>query len=49
MCDHDSTGIGRCELDIFTGICKIPKYFTNTICIDENYELKNLNAELNAL
>lgn len=25
------------------------KYFSNTICIDENYELKNLNSKLNAL
>lgn len=25
------------------------KYFTNTICVDENFEAKNLNAKLNAL
>lgn len=27
----------------------VVKYYTNTICVDENYELKNLNAQLNSL
>ena len=48
-CDYDATGIGKCGLDIYTGACKTVKYYTNTICIDENFELKNLNAKLNAL
>lgn len=36
-CDTDGTAIGRCSNDLFTGACKIIKYFTNTICVDENY------------
>lgn len=48
-CDSDGTGIGRCSLDAYAGACMTMKYFTNTICVDENYELKNLNAKLNAL
>ena len=48
-CDWDGTAIGRCGNSAFTGTCQVIKYFTNTICIDENYELKNLNSKLNAL
>jgi hypothetical protein len=40
--------MGRCQPDAFTGSCMTIKYFTNTICIDENFELRNLNAPLNA-
>lgn len=47
-CDWDSTGIARCDIDIFTGVCRVPKYFNNTICIDEYYELNNINSGLNA-
>lgn len=47
-CDWDVTAIGSCKIDPFTGACKTPKVFTNTLCIDENYELKNLNAPLEA-
>ena len=36
-CDADATGIGRCSLDAYTGSCKTVKYFTNTICVDENF------------
>lgn len=36
-CDTDGTAIGRCGVDSYTGACKISKYFTNTICVDENY------------
>lgn len=36
-CDFDGTAIARCSVDQFTGGCKTPKYYTNTICIDENY------------
>lgn len=38
--------MGRCNNDPFAGSCKLINYFTNTICTDENYELKNLNAAL---
>ena len=48
-CDSDATGIGKCGVDPFSGSCMVVKYFTNTICVDENYELKNLNAKLNTL
>lgn len=47
-CDWDSTAIGRCDLDAFAGTCKLIGYFKNTICIDENYEIKNLNSHLEA-
>lgn len=47
-CDWDATGIGKCQVDPFTGACFVEKYFNNTICIDENYELNNLNAALQA-
>lgn len=47
-CDWDATGISRCDVDLFTGICKVDKYFNNTICIDENYELNNINYAMNA-
>jgi len=43
------TSIGKCQPDAFTGSCLTVKYYTNTICIDENYELRNLNAALNAM
>lgn len=33
-CDFDGTGIGRCDVDAFTGSCQLPKYYTNTICVD---------------
>lgn len=49
MCDHDGTGIGQCGVDPFSGSCMIPKYYVNTICVDENYEAKNLNSNLNAI
>lgn len=49
MCDQDGTGIGRCDTDAFIGSCMVPKYFVNTICVDENYEAKNLNSIMNAL
>lgn len=48
-CDWDATAYGRCETDILGGTCSVVRYFSNTICIDENYELKNLNSHLNAL
>ena len=41
--------MGKCNSDTFTGACKTIKYYTNTVCTDENYELKNLNAKLNAM
>ena len=47
-CDWDATGIGKCGVDPFTGACSVSKYFNNTICIDEQYELNNINAALNA-
>ena len=37
MCDQDGTGIGRCDVDAFTGSCMVPKYYVNTMCVDENY------------
>ena len=46
-CDSDATAIGQCNVDPYAGSCKLVNYFTNTICIDENYEIKNLNAYLN--
>lgn len=33
-CDWDGTGEARCDIDIFSGSCSVPKYYTNTICID---------------
>lgn len=36
-CDSDATGIGKCGLDAYTGACKTVKYYTNTICVDENF------------
>lgn len=33
-CDADGTAIGKCSVDPFTGSCMVPKYFTNTICVD---------------
>ena len=48
QCDWDGTGIGKCGVDSFTGSCNIVKYYSNTVCTDENYELKNLNAKLRA-
>ena len=36
-CDWEGTGIGRCGIDALSGTCSIYRYFTNTICIDENY------------
>lgn len=36
-CDWDVTAMGRCDIDTFAGSCKLVNYFTNTICIDENY------------
>lgn len=48
-CEWDMTSIGKCQPDAFTGSCLTVKYYTNTICIDENYELRNLNAALNAM
>ena len=48
-CDVDGTAIGRCLGYFLSGTCKIKKHYTNTICIDENYEFKNLNSKLNAL
>ena len=36
-CDWDGTAIGRCGISSFSGTCRIFKYFTNTICVDENY------------
>lgn len=41
--------MGKCSTDMYTGVCNTVKYYTNTICTDENYELKNLNAKLNTL
>ena len=48
-CDTDGTAIGRCSNDLFAGNCRTIKYFTNTVCIDENYEIKNLNGKLGGL
>ena len=45
-CDWDNTGIGRCGVNSLAGSCSTINYFGNTICIDENYEAKNLNAKL---
>lgn len=36
-CDSDGTGIGKCSIDPFSGACMVVKYFTNTICVDENF------------
>jgi len=36
-CDWEGTAIGRCNNDIFAGACKVPRYFTNTVCIDDAY------------
>ena len=47
-CDWDQTGMGKCATDTLTGTCRTVGYYSNTICIDENYELKNLNAYLYA-
>lgn len=33
-CDWDATGEAKCAVDVFTGSCSVPKYFSNTICID---------------
>lgn len=48
MCHQDGTGIGRCDTDAFIGSCML-QYFVNTICVDENYEAKNLTLFMNAL
>ena len=48
-CDWEGTAIGRCDNDIFAGACKLHRSFVNTVCIDETFELKNLNSQLNAL
>ena len=47
-CDWDATAIGRCTVSPFSGTCSLVKYYTNTVCVDENYELKNLNSKLSA-
>ena len=36
-CDWEATAIGKCTVDPFTGSCNVYKYYTNTICVDENY------------
>jgi hypothetical protein len=36
-CTYESTSIGKCGADPFTGTCMVSKYYTNTICIDENF------------
>ena len=36
-CEWDMTSIGKCQPDAFTGACMTIKYYTNTICIDENF------------
>lgn len=36
-CDWEGNTIGRCSIDSFAGSCNTIRYFTNTICIDENY------------
>ena len=41
--------MGRCSPDSLSGTCSIYRYFTNTICIDESFQLKNLNSKLEAL
>jgi|688.fasta_scaffold633047_3 hypothetical protein len=33
-CDWEATGIGKCNVDPFSGSCKVYKYYTNTICVD---------------
>jgi|JI61114C2RNA_FD_contig_61_2836740_length_1723_multi_2_in_0_out_0_2 hypothetical protein len=48
-CDFDSTGIGSCRTDIFSNDCSMQKHYTNTICLDPAYPLKNLNIKMNAL
>lgn len=48
-CDFDATGIGSCRADAFTNSCPIQKHYTNTICLDPAYNVKNLNAKMNAL
>ena len=48
-CDWEGNSMGKCNADTFTGACKTIKYYTNTVCTDENYELKNLNSKLNAM
>lgn len=47
-CDWDRTAMGRCSTNRFAGTCKTVKYFTNTMCVDENFELKNLNSKMNS-
>jgi|JI6StandDraft_1071083.scaffolds.fasta_scaffold12476_9 hypothetical protein len=47
LCDFDGTGLGVCKVDIFSN-CKISKYFTNTICTDPNFPIKNLNKKMDA-
>jgi hypothetical protein len=47
-CDFDATGIGSCRTDIFSDNCTLQKYYTNTICLDPAYNLKNLNIKMNA-
>ena len=36
-CDWDFTGIAKCQVDSMTGSCKVPRHFTDTMCIDENF------------
>lgn len=48
-CDWDSTAYGRCRLNQISGTCSIVGHYSNTICTDENYELKiqNLYTQIN--
>ena len=44
--DWDYTAAGRCVSYSLGGTCKIITYYGNTICTDENFEQKNVNAQL---
>lgn len=48
-CVWAGTGEGQCLLDDFTDNCQIYVYFTNTVCISENFLSTNLNINANAL
>lgn len=47
-CDWDGTAYGSCTTDPFAGTCNIVNYYTNTICLDENYEFTSLTINLKA-
>ena len=46
--DWDCTAHGRCASYSLAGTCKVITYYGNTVCIDENYEQRNINANLYA-